>query len=127
MLKKIYYFGLGLASVLIEKFDDLAGAGEELLAKRKSKLEEVEVAVAIMVETESVTETGQPALEIAKGDDLTAINGIGPTFANRLNEAGITTYGELAALTAEQLKEITHAADWQANPDDWVLQAKALV
>lgn len=58
--------------------------------------------------------------------DLTEINGIGPTFARRLQEAGITSFAALSAQTPEYLKEVTKAADWQANPMDWIAQAKAL-
>jgi predicted flap endonuclease-1-like 5' DNA nuclease len=39
-------------------------------------------------------------------DNLQAIKGIGPTFAKRLNEAGITTFEQLSRLSAEQLQEI---------------------
>lgn len=59
-------------------------------------------------------------------DDLTTINGIGPTFARRLNESGITTYKALAAATPERIREITHVAVWQSNPADWIKEAKEL-
>ena len=39
-------------------------------------------------------------------DDFTKIRGIGPAFSRRLVEAGVTTYGQLAAMTAEQIAEI---------------------
>ncbi|MCA9989388.1 MAG: hypothetical protein H6666_01715 [Ardenticatenaceae bacterium] len=59
-------------------------------------------------------------------DDLTQINGIGPTFARRLNEAGIYSYRALAALTPETVKQITQARDWQGNPAGWIAQARLL-
>ena len=34
-------------------------------------------------------------------DDLTRINGIGPVYSQRLSDAGITTFSELAAADAE--------------------------
>jgi len=55
----------------------------------------------------------------ASGDDLTAINGVGPAAAKKLNEAGITTYAQLAAVDAD-----TFAAT-KVKPE-WVEQAKAL-
>jgi len=58
-------------------------------------------------------------------DDLTLINGIGPTFATRLQAAGITSFAKLAALSPEYLKEVTMAADWQADPVHWIDQARA--
>lgn len=78
-----------------------------------------EVAVADMPAVES---TGEEA-----ADDLQAINGIGPVFARRLYEAGVTTYRQLAAQTPEQLRQLTHAQPWQADPADWIEQALALL
>ncbi|PIE81529.1 MAG: hypothetical protein CSA11_04100 [Chloroflexi bacterium] len=62
----------------------------------------------------------------AKPDDLTAINGIGATFAKRLQAAGITTYQALAEAAPEHIKEVAKLADWQANPEDWIAAAKEL-
>lgn len=59
-------------------------------------------------------------------DDLTQINGIGPTFARRLNEAGIYSFAALAAADPEQVREVTKVANWQADPADWIAAAKAL-
>lgn len=58
-----------------------------------------------------------------KADDLTEINGIGPTFAKRLAEAGITTFAAIAASTPEYLREVTHATA-VANPEEWIAQAR---
>ncbi|MFN2136236.1 MAG: helix-hairpin-helix domain-containing protein, partial [Candidatus Promineifilaceae bacterium] len=41
-----------------------------------------------------------------KGEDLTDINGIGPVFNGRLQQAGITTRAQLLALTPEELAAI---------------------
>ncbi len=57
-------------------------------------------------------------------DDLTLIHGIGPTFAQRLHDAGITTYAQVAAMTPHELQTMTKAANWQANPVEWIEQAK---
>jgi hypothetical protein len=62
----------------------------------------------------------------AAADDLTLINGIGPTYAQRLKDAGIATFAQLAALTPEEVREITHVAAWQGDATDWVAQAKQL-
>ena len=39
-------------------------------------------------------------------DDFTRIRGIGPVFAARLRQANVLTFGDLAALTPEQIAEI---------------------
>jgi predicted flap endonuclease-1-like 5' DNA nuclease len=61
----------------------------------------------------------------AETDDLTAINGIGPTYARRLSEAGINTFDRLAALSPEQLREITRASG-QGDPAGWIVEAESL-
>ena len=128
MLKTIFYFGLGLASLLYENFDELVRAGEEryneLLVTDLPIEETVEIEAVAPIE--SATAVVNDETDNAAADDLTAINGIGPTFAKRLQEAGITTYQALAGLTAEQIKEITHVAEWQADPNEWIAAAKAM-
>ncbi len=44
-------------------------------------------------------------------DDLTRLRGVGPTLAQRLQNAGITTFAQLAALEVEQIAE---AIGWSA-------------
>lgn len=39
-------------------------------------------------------------------DNLQAINGIGPVFSKRLNEAGITTFEQLSNLTTKDMEKI---------------------
>jgi large subunit ribosomal protein L21 len=51
---------------------------------------------------------------------LTEIKGIGPVFAKRLAEAGITTFAALAEASPEHLREVTKAT---ADPDEWIAQA----
>jgi hypothetical protein len=69
---------------------------------------------------------GKKAAVILPPDDLTRIKGIGPTFARRLQEAGITSFAALAALSPEEAREISGATNWQADPADWIAEAKAL-
>lgn len=46
-----------------------------------------------------------PSADVAEPDDLTDVNGIGPVFAQRLTDAGVTSFAALAAMSADQLKE----------------------
>lgn len=55
-------------------------------------------------------------------DNLSAIQGIGPAYASRLNDSGITTFSQLAAADTEILIEITGVTRW--NPEDWKAQAR---
>ncbi|HSM43387.1 MAG TPA: helix-hairpin-helix domain-containing protein [Acidimicrobiia bacterium] len=56
-------------------------------------------------------------------DDLTSITGIGPVFAGRIRDAGITTFSDVATAGAAKLAEITGASASRAS--DWVAQASA--
>jgi predicted flap endonuclease-1-like 5' DNA nuclease len=42
----------------------------------------------------------------AGNDNLQAIKGIGPAFSKRLNEAGITSFEQLANLTSQEMEEV---------------------
>lgn len=62
-----------------------------------------------------------------KGDDLTVIKGIGPVAAKDLNEQGITTFAQIAALTDEEVARIDAAMPFStAQIEDWREQAKTL-
>lgn len=60
----------------------------------------------------------------ATPDDLESISGIGPVTARRFNDAGITTFAQLAALTPEGLRQISDTGRW--NPADWIEEARTL-
>ncbi|CUH77687.1 50S ribosomal protein L21 [Tropicibacter naphthalenivorans] len=55
----------------------------------------------------------------AAGDDLTTITGVGPAAAKKLNDAGITTFAQLAAVDADTFEAT------KVKPE-WVEQAKTL-
>ncbi len=59
-------------------------------------------------------------------DDLTEIEGIGPAYAGRLNEAGITTFSQLGELSVDQVRDFMKLSESQGNPEDWLEQARDL-
>ncbi len=62
----------------------------------------------------------------AKGDDLKKIEGIGPKIAEILNENGVKTFADLAAMDAGKIKEILLAKGKRYamhNPTTWPKQA----
>jgi predicted flap endonuclease-1-like 5' DNA nuclease len=69
------------------------------------------------------------AQKAVKKDDLTAIAGIGPVLAKKLNAAGIVGYAQLAAISEEQIADLEKNViklKGRIKRDDWVGQAKKL-
>lgn len=60
--------------------------------------------------------------------DWEQINGIGPTYAQRLREAGIVALTDLAHADPDQIREITKLQAWQVHdPQDWIDEARQLL
>lgn len=100
------------------------GAGEEEgVAPPPSAEPKPPVPPAARGDAATGTHPAQPAQE----DDLKRIEGIGPKIADVLKSAGITTFGQLAAVDAESLQEILRKADPNllrlADPATWPEQA----
>ena len=58
-------------------------------------------------------------------DDLKRVEGIGPKFSEVLNQAGITTFAQLAGTGVERLKQIIQEAGLRlADPTTWPEQAR---
>ncbi|MCB0771053.1 MAG: DUF4332 domain-containing protein [Flavobacteriales bacterium] len=74
---------------------------------------------------EVLSSTGE--VKAAKGDDLRKVEGIGPKIAELFNAAGINTFAELAATSADRLKEILTeggSAFASHDPGTWPKQAE---
>lgn len=115
-VKNVLNFGSGLAHNFIDIFNKLVDKGAARF--QADAPDQIDINDGSLVFVNGGTSRSQV-------DDLTVIKGIGPTFAARLENAGVTTYKSLAKLTPDELKEITHVADWQGNPGDWINQAKS--
>lgn len=64
----------------------------------------------------------------SRRDPLIDINGIGPVYEKRLNEAGIWTFAELAALTPERVRAIINPEKWQlVEAEKWIEEARLRV
>lgn len=79
----------------------------------------------VAVEAPAAEETTETAT--AEPDDLTKIEGIGPKIAEVMNGAGINTFAEMAAKSADELKAILTNAEGNFaahTPDTWPKQAE---
>jgi large subunit ribosomal protein L27 len=86
-------------------------------------------ATPVAEEVKKEAPNAAPKKAEAKGDDLKKLEGVGPKLAEILNEAGITTYAELAATSIEKMKEILEAAGSRyasKDPAPWIEQAKTM-
>ena len=62
-------------------------------------------------------------------DDLTQLTGVGPAFAKKLNEAGVTTFAQIAAWDAAEIERLDgeiSGLKTKAEKGDWVAEAKKL-
>ena len=121
-LKNVIDLTAGIVGLV---FDKLEGLTPEELASTES--EAVEIAESDEVESAvSGDATVSGEVVTAEPDDLTEISGIGRAFAQRLNKAGILTYRQLANMSADQVREVTRAAQWQGDPASWIAEAEKL-
>ncbi len=97
------------------------------LAKAKAKIRELQGGSTKETAVPLPNIPVPPAPKSAAPDDLTTINGIGPVYARRLQEAGITTFAALAAQDPERIAQIVQLKEWQAaSPLEWIAQAQEL-
>jgi len=70
-----------------------------------------------------------PKAKAAANDDLTQLNGVGPAYAKKLNESGITSFAQVAAWKAADLDALDAdipGIKAKAETGEWVKQAKDL-
>jgi predicted flap endonuclease-1-like 5' DNA nuclease len=83
---------------------------------------------ATPVETGEVTpskpEAAEAELKTTSPDDLTAVEGVGPKISKLLEQAGITTFPQLASTRVEDLRQILQDANLHIiDPETWPEQA----
>ncbi len=101
----------------------------EAPAKKAAKKTVAPKVEEVKAEVKKEAPKAAPKKTEAKGDDLKKLEGVGPKLAEILNEAGITTYAELAGSSIEKIKEILEAAGSRyasKDPAPWIEQAKSM-
>jgi large subunit ribosomal protein L17 len=97
-------------------------AAESPVVEEAEVIEETVAEEAPAVEEEPAKEEAPKA--DAKTDNLTKIEGIGPKIAETLEAAGVASYADLAAKTAEEIAEIIKDVRGKHVPDTWPKQAQ---
>jgi len=84
-------------------------------------------APAPVAEVEKAAEAAPAAVADPVEDKLTDINGIGPVIEGKLKTLGITTFKQIADLTAEEIERIDGELNFKGRieREEWVQQAKA--
>ena len=94
------------------------------LASASEKLQTAESHIDAL---QSKMDDVQTKMSYSGKNQLQLIRGIGPAYAQRLNEFGIHTFADLADCSPEQIASIIKKKNWQAvDLQDWVDEAKAL-
>ncbi|MFW5660784.1 MAG: 50S ribosomal protein L21 [Oceanicaulis sp.] len=68
-----------------------------------------------------------PAAKASGGDDLTRLTGVGPAFATKLNEAGVTSFAQIAAWDEAEIERLDGEISGlkaKAEKGEWVAEAK---
>ena len=72
-----------------------------------------------------------PMFTAPKGqkDDIKLIKGVGPELESRLNALGITTFGQIAAFSDDDIARVDDVLSFKGRieREDWVTQAKTLM
>jgi large subunit ribosomal protein L21 len=61
-------------------------------------------------------------------DDLKLISGVGPVLEKKLNALGVTTFGQVAAMTRDDIENLDDALSFKGriDRDNWLEQAAEL-
>ncbi len=101
---------------------------EEKVAPKAEKAPVKEAPKAQAPKAQAPKAAAPKAKTSAKGDDLTKIEGIGPKLKSVFHEAGVATFVDMAAKSADELREIMIEAGGNRyarfNPETWPAQAK---
>ena len=131
MFKKLFYVGLGISFIVAKKSVSYLMEGKEWAGDQVKNVKDTAAnlpqtlsrADSQPVTKEPVASTeATPALN--KADDLTKIDGIGPTYSQRLKNAGITTFAALAQKTPDELRSAAKAPGKSADTEYWIAQAR---
>ena len=108
----------------IKSFEDLAASSPEQLEDILGKGRLADYASWI----EQARDYDRHTQGERQPSELEQIKGLGPSFAARLEMAGVTDFQALSELTENQLKEIIGPAGWRlVNYERWMAQARQLV
>lgn len=94
-------------------------------AQKKSAPAEPKTEAAKVDAGASQPVSNEPSATAAQADDLTAIRGIGPAIARKLDALGVTTFADLAAADPDDLAaKIARRPVTSNRVREWIAEAK---
>ncbi|MHA6325906.1 50S ribosomal protein L21 [Roseivivax sp. CAU 1753] len=86
------------------------GHGDDRITSNRS--EQSDMKARVKNDEAKAQPVAQAAVAEGAKDDLKEINGIGPAAESKLNEAGITTFAQLAAIDADSFDAVKVKPEW---------------
>jgi len=114
------------AFTLVKVTDILTGGAKP--AKKAAPKKAAAPKAEAEAKTEEAAAPAAAAAPAGEADDLKKLNGLGPAIAKKLNEAGITTFAQIAAMTDEDVARVEEELSLKGRfeRDNWIEQAKEL-
>jgi predicted flap endonuclease-1-like 5' DNA nuclease len=119
--------GLQTTSVMTEMW---LGAVRGMMAATQEKSAEAKEAESAPTSTPAATPVAAEKVSVSdQADDLKKITGVGPKLEQILNKQGISTYAQIAGMSAKEMAKIGESLGFpgRIERDDWAGQAKALM
>ena len=105
------------------------GTKSKLSAKSTKKAEAPAEKAPSKAAAKTEAPKAAPEAAPAGNDDLTQLTGVGPAFAKKLNDAGVTSFAQVAAWDAAEIERLDgeiSGLKTKAEKGDWVAEAKKL-
>ncbi|UWR28060.1 50S ribosomal protein L21 [Sulfitobacter sp. S223] len=118
---------IGTGSVSAAAVAAITGKSVEAAPAKKAKAAKPAKAAAPKAEKAEKPAKAKKAAK-GEGDDLSQISGVGPVIVGKLNDAGITTFAQIAAWTDADVEAIEEKLSFKGRVgrEDWIAQAKDL-
>lgn len=118
---------VGTGSVSAAAVAAITGASVDAAPAKKAKPAKAAKADAPKAEKAEKPAKAKNAAK-SDGDDLSQISGVGPVIVGKLNDAGITTFAQIAAWTDADVEAIEEKLSFKGRVgrEDWIAQAKEL-
>ena len=103
-------------------------AGAAVAAKPAKKAEPKKAEKKAEAKAEPKKAAPKKAAKADAGDDLKELSGVGPALEKKLNEAGVTTFAQIAAWTDADVADMDEKLSFKGRieREGWIAQAKEL-